>query len=279
MQSLLMRLWKVLMNTQNNNYPKILLPKKNYKMIDIENLVDLRLFLVRRALKLKSEDVFDEFGFLLDGAIVEESLKDIAGMSMNLLGGHFLVEHIRFIPKKAAMKDWEEGNDVAWEDIKSNIESIENSIPIFFELFSIHKQVYPYFKANKNLPKGIAVDSNSKHTKFQGSTCITHKPTLANFWHIEFQILAEDESFDNQLVDRSKIKSFDYDRNPDEQPYRTQCAYFAYQHCIKVKAHQNIEEFDNIPILFYKKPNINVYDRLKLAVKELFKRYKISYLH
>lgn len=262
MQSLLTRLWKVLMNTQSNNYPKILLPKKNYKKINIENLVGLNLFLVRRALKFKSEDVFDEFGFLLDGAIVEESLKDIAGMSMNLLGGHFLVEHIRFIPKKNAIIDWEEGSNVVWGDIKNDIESksTENPIPIFFELFSIHNQPYPYHKENKSLPKGIAVDNNSKHTKFQGSTSVLHKPTLANFWHIEFHLL-EDKLLGSKLVDRKKTASFDYNRSEDNegedneklkgQPFRTQCAYFAYQQIIKVKAISNISEFDKIPSSSY----------------------------
>lgn len=245
-------LWKVLMSTLNNSYPKTLLPKKQYKKIDIDNLVGLNVFVVRRALKFKNEDIFDELGLLLDGAIIDESLKDVSGMPMNLLGGKFLVEHIRFIPKKGATKDWDEVSDAVWEDIKDNIESIENPIPIFFELFSIHKQTYPYYRENKSLPKGITTDNNLKSTKYQGSTYVFHKPTLANFWHIEFHIL-ENELFESQLINRGKIASFDNSRKPDEQSYRTQCAYFAYQHHIKVKAISSISEFDEIPTVIYQR--------------------------
>ena len=77
-------------------YPLSILPKSQYiQRINIDKLYrDISLIIVRRSDKPK-EEVFNKFGIMREDVITRG---DIPGMSMNLLGGKFKYEHIRFNP-------------------------------------------------------------------------------------------------------------------------------------------------------------------------------------
>jgi len=65
-------------------------------LLDIDYLIDKQdLFILRRSSKT-TEDTFNDLGILRDDII---NTKEIPGLSMNLLGAYFKIEHIKYVPK------------------------------------------------------------------------------------------------------------------------------------------------------------------------------------
>jgi hypothetical protein len=249
MPNFFQRLFRGLWNTSNKlKYPKKLLPRKNYKLIEFDDLMSFNIVIVRRSLKDSKEDTFDAFGFLRDDAMTN---KDIPRMSMNLLGGFFDVVDIKFIQKKPASDDWLEGNKIlALKDFKNCIEIYPTPIPIFFHLIDVNKIPFPYQKDKKSLPSGLSVELESNRAKLNGTTKILHKPTLSNFWHIEFHLF-EDEKADSKPI--IKASETNKERLLKEQSVGTQAADYALRNIFKVKALSEIDKFDRIPEKYYKK--------------------------
>ncbi len=91
------------------NYPTKIIPRKNYKYIDVNELSSNDdIFVVRRSNFNSVNETFDDFGEVKERAIVE-GVRQIPGLSLNLLSPLFTKNCLPFRQTGPAMKMWEEG--------------------------------------------------------------------------------------------------------------------------------------------------------------------------
>src|ERR1035437_2282444 len=99
-------LWKGLKNffllnycraTKKFDYPNCILPKSKYQcLLNIDHILNKQdLYILRRSNKLE-EETFNDLGILRDDTIND---KELPGLSMNLLGGFFKIDYIKYVPK------------------------------------------------------------------------------------------------------------------------------------------------------------------------------------
>jgi len=173
------------------NYPLSILPKKSYRhIIDIDNLLtEGDFFLVRRSDKSVNE-TFNELNILREDAIL---VKDVPGMSLNLLGGEFKSEHIMYSPKDNGSKRWKGERVYFFIDFKKSYVILSNPVHIYFPVKKLHGKTFPYYRGKDDHTKKIISalnlkpEQNGKY-KFTGSSRITHDPTNLNYWHIELEL-------------------------------------------------------------------------------------------
>lgn len=184
-----------------DQYPTAIIPKRNYiNPIDIDALHSSNesYVTVRRSAKTEDE-TFNELHKLKEHAIVAND-KKILGLSMNLLGGKFEVEHIKFRTKNAGSESWKTGEPVYFfQKHKNDFEVLEEVLPpIFLYLKDIHEVRFPYRKQYdketakicKALSIGIEIDENdSSKIILVGQSKVKHTPTNLNYWHIEFSLV------------------------------------------------------------------------------------------
>jgi hypothetical protein len=195
------------------NYPKSIIPQKNFTNINIDELKNKfdNVIMVRRSLCSSENDTFDSTGKANANAIVKSGsqLKDL---SMNLLGGGYSVENLRFSVKKD--EKWKQGVDVVFEDFENRIEEKESYVPIFFKLNDFHKIEFPFY----NSAKDKLIDHfSTKKKESPAITAIEHDPTHGNFWHIELVTRKK-----NELQQKQKFttpKETDKEKIPDGKQY------------------------------------------------------------
>ncbi|NLT52257.1 MAG: hypothetical protein GXX85_15240 [Ignavibacteria bacterium] len=258
---------RVLTNIFNKNfnkissYPRVILPHKNYILnIDFDkHILNYSFLLVRRTNK-KPTEAFDEIGFLKTEALISE-LKDVPDMSLNLLGGLFKENHLKYVPKGNANKQWTDGKNIRISDFIGQYKIEKEVYPIYFILKNIHNCEFPFSRKNdvnlKNLLDKLKIEIDKKpEFESEGKTSISHVPINLNYWHIEFHI--KDKKV-NQDVKRSGIKT-----NKDDY-WQNRLAANALNDILIVNAKKEIcnNEYDHIPKRLYKKnlwqtnPNLN----------------------
>ncbi|MEM9919350.1 MAG: hypothetical protein AAF990_14705 [Bacteroidota bacterium] len=149
--------------------------------------------IVRRSTFNDVSKTFDGFGGVREDALIRDGkLRNIPGLSMNLLGGKFEVSHIDFIQKAPASAYWEEGEEISFRQYIECIQYKGGSIPIYFFLSDIHKIHLPYTRkadkvTNKYLAQFEATPpvSNNERYELEGFTIVSHKPNKLNYWHVE----------------------------------------------------------------------------------------------
>ena len=182
------------------NYPPNLQPKQNYKVIAPDAIASDAVTLIRRSL-LGSQVPFDELRILKSRALVT-NLKEIFGLSLNLLGGEFEPEHIKYVTKSPGSSSWTTGEEVLdLEKIKSCTEEVNAAFPIFFLVTEIAPVAFPFQKkydktSIKKIPQSLAlnVDFDNNTATYNSSSQVQHRPSHGNFWHVEFHIFDESES-------------------------------------------------------------------------------------
>jgi hypothetical protein len=214
-----------------------------------QHLANYEFLLVRRTDK-NPVDAFDENGFLRSDALIDE-LRDVPEMSMNLLGGLFELQHIKFIPKQEASKKWTTPHKIKFRDYKNSFRVLNESYPIYFLFNDIHNQVIPY-QRNSNDPKvqklykklKIPLTSNSL-VDFEGKTVVSHEPINLNYWHIEFLLSDPKEE---QEVKRKNIKS------DDDGYWQNNLARTALNNILLVNARRDVTtiKYNKVPINMYK---------------------------
>lgn len=173
-------------------YPTIILPKSNYiDNINIDQISKQGKFLLVRRSEKPQNETFDELGLVREDAI---SLREIPGMSMNLIVGIFRPSHISFNAKKPASNNWGRETLFLWLKYIWYVEYKNPATPIFYELKSLHKKTFPYYKPNntdfKKLCEAIKLTPKIEgaKAKVEAESSIDHKPNKLNYWHIEFNI-------------------------------------------------------------------------------------------
>jgi hypothetical protein len=198
------------------SYPYQILPKRKYKAkIEIDSLLqDNSVFIVRRFDQDVSE-LFVSVGgelYLKETAI---SPKEIGkGLSLNLFGGEFKEEHLRFRVKlkSPGSNEWLGRNPVFLSDHINDYEVFDETLEgIYFNANNLHNQELPYNrnfdkKLDKelddffiNIPSGKPEVNEFGQFQLIGRTLVTHEPILLNYWHVQFNVC---DFQDNQLTSK-----------------------------------------------------------------------------
>jgi hypothetical protein len=222
-------------------YPTKLIPRKGFKKeIRIESLHELgAIGIVRRSLKLTKEETFDKFGGVREDALVS-TRKDVAGLSLNLLGNKFIPKHIGYLANKDAGQEWDGSETYAqlWKKYIKWVTYRKSSVPVFFLLDDLHNQTFPYYrKKDKDVDKllkalNIKSADEEDTVKLYGASVIKHVPVRLNYWHIEFKLLDIEarEKGNSSKITREKIKSSPIENTSSDilkQHWITQAAIFA----------------------------------------------------
>lgn len=137
-------------------------------------------------------------------------------LSMNLMGGLFEPEHVRYAQKKPGDELWLPGTAADLADFTNCIEEIPEATPIFYlasdieqsmtiELMFKDKNEYKSF-GEKFYP-GKSFDPNTQYP-LEFRLEIKHAPTNLNYWHVQVEAIPQitgEELKDQKAQWRKKI--------------------------------------------------------------------------
>ena len=196
----------------DDSYPKEIIPSQHF--VEMQFVDDLDIFnychLIRRSSFDTYERTFDEFDEIQIDALFplnvhsgKPDLKKCIGYSMNLLGGHFNVEHIKYRTLQKGSDLWDFRQQINLQEYIDCYEVLETkSIPVFFEFEALNEFQVSVITSNKDIVKNIYKDAehNDQKTKalkelFDGKkheidckVSIVHRPTVLNFWHVQLEV-------------------------------------------------------------------------------------------
>ncbi len=225
-------------------YPKIL-PKSKFKYIDIDSLNNANddIVIVRRSLVPSLEGTFTQTGTVKAEAIYGR-LDDLKSLSMNLLGGEFDVDDIKWRQYDFASSEWNYEKTIFYHQVHDSISLHEGKIPILYYLKNLQEFKFPFrrnFNPKENQkqipqkldPTAVFLEPDSIEEKkeykygYQGFTKINHKPSCGNFWHVEIFVQPYQGNDKEKL---NKIESYDVNREPNPQHWSTQIGIALAQH-------------------------------------------------
>lgn len=199
------------------SYPRNLVPKGGFrKEIQIADLVtEGPIGIVRRSLKSSKAETFDKFGTVREDALIGHR-REIPELSLNLLGGRFILSHICYSCVKDAAKYWDGIETHLWIRYFKWVTYKKPSIPIFFFLDDLHNKTFPYYRTDdkevRKLLKSLQIDPEitGSQAKFYGASIIKHAPSRLNYWHIEFRLLDIEARIKGtpSVIVRDKIRSY-----------------------------------------------------------------------
>lgn len=178
------------------DFPVSILPKINYvSVLDLQSLLhDQTVYIVRRSDK-SYNDTFNDLGKLREDAITP---KEIPFLSLNMLGGLFKPEHIRFRVLNNGSNPWNNNDFISIFDFLNDFTLVDNYCIVYIEANGIDSQSIPYLQpATKDLTKEIniffqhvdkPIISDGSY-KLEGETKLLHDPINLNYWHLELNIL------------------------------------------------------------------------------------------
>jgi hypothetical protein len=165
-------------------YPFKISPKPYYKYFQITSLPKEGTFYICRRSN-STEEPFDKFGLLKADSFIA-SKKDLPGLSMNILG-YFKEKYVKYRSIKYASDEWRENKWVNYYKIYKYVEVIKGANPISLKLNSLHNQIFPYSRDDKNYKRKIPENLKNTHTP-QIKLVVEHKPNNSNFWHVQLGI-------------------------------------------------------------------------------------------
>ncbi|WP_162923751.1 hypothetical protein [Arachidicoccus soli] len=129
-------------------------------------------------------------------------------MSLNIMGGKFNNDHIKFVPKNKASNLWDGKTKIYLSDYVNDIEIEKIYCIIYLNASGIEGTTVPYKVPAKNNKKIIEIlygkeysqSENMSHVPVQGELRISHKPTNLNYWHTELNLY----SLDGKEINRDK---------------------------------------------------------------------------
>lgn len=221
----------------HNYYPKQIVPHPKYcRQLNIDGLIDkYQNLVVVRQIAGSREDciIFTDKGEERLSGECLPSAKSMRNLSMNLLGGKYIVtKHLKILPRsEQACSPWD-GKEVCVDNFSSSehYSITEPCLGLFLYAKDVHKYVFPYTKsfnseeernryaerAEQNLSdldikivetvvgkfvkKGTPVDTFSVAK-------INHSPCQLNYWHITLDTYRLDEN--GFISPQDKISSSD----------------------------------------------------------------------
>lgn len=185
------------------NYPSCVLPYPHYKScINIDRLADEEnCVIVRRSDKF-TDDTFNELGLIREGIILD---KDLANMSMNLYGGKFTDEHLKYRCVGEATHPWE-GEMIRVAKYKQTVNLLTRYSAIYFILKELHNKKFPYYRTDVKETRKLLVALKKTGVEEEGKirvmgiANIVHTPNKLNYWHVELLL----KSFSDELIKNVK---------------------------------------------------------------------------
>lgn len=183
------------------NYPEDIIPKPDYiKPFPLNELTkddsDYHVcFRIDGAL-----DDYVEAGFFNGKRkLMRKCFPHMPHLSMNLHGGLFKPEHVKFIQKKPGCDEWDGERIINIEDFFGCIEEKPEAIPVFFESKVICQQGIrtnvtfrnkDSYKAMKNVFSNVAFPDYHEGVEVELYTDIkiVHVPTNLNYWHLQMEV-------------------------------------------------------------------------------------------
>lgn len=143
-------------------------------------------------------------------------IKTVKKMSVNLLGGYFVVGHERWSIKKPACDEWR-GGEVNHLELQKVITFTDEAYPSVYFRYSIANSIKWTFprtfpdqatfdkqrdKIIEEYEQGARFSKNETYHMKAHTSCL-HVPTQMNYWHCEVHSFIE-ENPEDQDVDRDK---------------------------------------------------------------------------
>jgi hypothetical protein len=177
-------------------YPYRVIPKPYYLLfLDLDAIINLQeLFIVRRS-DYSIEDTFTETGTVKDKVIHQD---DIPGMSMNLLGSYFKVEHIKYRLLREAANKWQ-GKTIFLSNYVDLIDQFIIYSPIIYSSKTLHNVSIPFiYDSNDKAAKkdviawekatGLTAELVKEEYRLKGRLFLQHEPSNLNYWHVELKL-------------------------------------------------------------------------------------------
>lgn len=231
-----------------SKYPIEALPQKSYfHNMDIDLMCQsIKPVIVHRS-NLSREMTFNEVGLLRNDVIPFER---VPRLSMNLLGGGFRVDDIKFRVTGPGMEEWDGLAEISIEDFAQFIKIVETDYcPIFFDATAINNHDLPYernISQDKELRKKLIrfnlIDSKYLESvvKITGRTKILHSPNNLNYWHVELVIHPMGDV--SETLENSKSN------------WKEELCKQVIKDILAVNATEDKVNFDTIPKSFYTCP-------------------------
>lgn len=208
-----------------------IIPKQHYKYFSVDAL-DQKAdhYVLRAANTEKADDVFRDGNFRIN-TFLREPMRygEVAGLSLNLLGGYFTESHLKYVQKDKAASYWKEGTSVEVNDLIGDVSVEESRIPIYLPLLKLHNLQIPFEKnigqkQLKKLPPGLAVEIEEKDNyRVEATLKVKHAPTNANFWHVEFELSDLTRDSEDKVV--KNIKSYKVEKEFKDQHVTTKLVH------------------------------------------------------
>ena len=246
-------LWKYSKNTfyllfyriQGKSYPAKILPKSSYqKKLDINSICDKQELNIVYRSNFNITDTFNDLGNVR-GKVFDRNT--VPTLSMNLLGGNFQKEHIKYRPKMktSAVEKWS-GNEVFLSDLINDYEELKIYTAIIYSSSSLNKaRILFKFdlsdRSEKAIVRKLLNTPKLLEETFtaEGKLAIIHDPTNINYWHLELQM--EDYNKPSNTIRNASNK-----RNAS-------AATFVIDHILTINGKTDME-INLIPKSLYQKP-------------------------
>lgn len=234
------------------SYPIKIIPRRRYiKEIEIDSIVGKENVGIVRRSNRDSTNTFDKFGSVREDALIS-SIKEVPGLSMNLLGDSFYPKHISFLASKKAGQYWDGLEKKLWQKYIRFASYKFKSTAIFFYLNDLHNKTFPYSrKDDKETQKllkelGLSLEKKDNSFKLNGAAVIKHRPNKLNYWHIEFVLLDIEPRANYKQIEikPNKIKSYDnltLVEKISKQHWANQAAFYGLNDIILNSAQKEIE--------------------------------------
>jgi hypothetical protein len=263
-------------------YPRYLLPERYFRIFSLDELdySSDNYFVLRRSACAKGA-TFDRFGTIAAEALLGLSqdtgglnLKELQGLSMNILGGKFLPSHLEFRQLGKANNYWPQFARVSYQEISNLIETTPEDlrVPIFYQLKHLHNQPLPYFRQvdsnfKKKIPKEFTLQTGIQ--ELQAVVRVNHKPTYGNYWHVElsFKDVLSDED-----IKRDKISNNDLLKAESQRKDGTKLAISILENLMMVKGKTSVQQVRSIDRKFYNYYVFCFYD-LTRRLHQRFKKF------
>lgn len=177
-------------------YPLEILPSIDYaNRIDIDRLVrDLEEIIVQRRSDCPEFLAFED-GIADASKITSHAFKNIAQMSMNLMGAFFQAYHAGWSQKGDAHSVWN-GEAVDADKYVCMCERLEDRPMFYYYARQLHECDFPhprrYTKPSESklykIINEVCDEVAAKAKEVAGRLVVIHVPTMMNYWHVQLEV-------------------------------------------------------------------------------------------
>ncbi|MEY4902805.1 MAG: hypothetical protein RLZZ292_620 [Bacteroidota bacterium] len=168
------------------DYPQRLIPQVDYKIMAIETGVLDSHYLVRHT---KGRDLLDPTTNELKRAYVGEQTYPLRDISVNLIGGAFLVSDVYLIHHRED-PDFAYFNYEIWQEGKEIVKIPQSE---FISEDRTRGYYFLHIGTFQDLKISYTDDNNAEH---QAEIKVLHTPTQCNFWHCSLRTFSHEGDFE-----------------------------------------------------------------------------------